>query len=62
MKYIHYIIATLLLFGFVCFQGIQIKDLQDQVARTQKQLHETEARCQRMTDAAISAMATHAWD
>lgn len=53
----------------VCSQGIQLNEVQKELAKvqaqnfeTQQQLQETEARCERMTDTCIDIIANRRWE
>lgn len=59
----------LVLFALVCFQGIQINGLENQIAEVQTQnyeltlkLEETEQKCQRMTDTCIDVLSNKRWE
>lgn len=60
---------SLVLFALVCFQGIQINGLENQIAEVQTQnyeltlkLEETEQKCQRMTDTCIDVLSNKRWE
>jgi len=65
-------LVLLALFFFlviICSQGIQLNEVQRELAKvqaqnyeTRKELQETEARCERMTDTCIDIIANRRWE